>query len=84
MDDLVEPDAAEQLVEAGPIDQVAANERERIGRVPQVLNVGLFDFRVIKLVEIIPSPDRVPLARQAFAHMIADKTRSTGDQKIHG
>src|ERR1044071_1293926 len=72
-DPLVDPGAAEQLVQAAAISEVPLNEGQCLRRSLQVAQVGLFDFRIVKVIEIIEDPDRVALAQKPLANMPADE-----------
>ena len=84
VNDLIEPDAGHQFVEAGAVSEVAANECERSGERLEIANVGQFDLRVVKVVQVVERPDRLAIPQQAFANMVADEPRAAGDQKVHG
>ena len=36
------------------------------------------------VVQVVERPDRLAVPQQAFANMVADEPRATGDQKVHG
>jgi len=58
------------------------NERESSGQRLEVANVGLFDFRVVEIVEIVEGPDGLAVAQQTFAHVKPNKTRAPVTRKF--
>jgi hypothetical protein len=49
----------------------------------EVVEVALFEARVVERVEVIEGPDRVPGMQQPLADVRANKTRPTSDQEVH-
>src|SRR5205085_11769882 len=75
--------AAEQFIEVGAKGQIALYEGKRPCRRLKVANVGLLDPRIVKVVQIVEGPDRVAVAQQPFADVVADESCAAGDQEIH-
>ena len=83
MDDLIELHPVKQFIERGPVGDVALKKLKRAGRRLQVAEIALLDLGVVKIVQIIESPDLVALAEKAFADMRANEARTAGDEKVH-
>jgi hypothetical protein len=83
VDDLVEADAAEQLVKSGAVEEVAADKLKRVGKGLEVAQVALFEARVVTSVKLIERPDGVAGTKKPLANMRADEAGATRNQKIH-
>ncbi len=59
VNDLVEPNAAQQVVQRGAVGQVAVDELEGPGQGLEGAKVGLLEARVVETVEVIEGPDGV-------------------------
>ena len=46
--------------------------------------IAAFDLRIVKVVKVIVGPNGMARAEQTLAHVGTNKTRTAGDQKIHG
>src|SRR5215472_3973637 len=60
------------------------NELERFGGELDFPEVAALDLRVVKVVQIVESPDLVAVAEETFADVRANEAGAAGDQKIHG
>jgi len=65
------------------IREVAVNEMKWLPQRLDVLKVFAFDARIVKIIQIVKSPDLVAIVQQAFADVRADEARAAGDEKIH-
>src|SRR5439155_16335008 len=83
VDDLVKFDAAEQVIETGTVGEIALSKSESFGLRLEVADVGEFDFRIVEIVQIIEGPNRVAIAQQPLANVVADEARAARHQKIH-
>jgi len=83
VNDLVEADAGEQVFKRGAIGKVAVHELEGSAERAKVVEVALFEARVVEIVEVIEGPDGMAGMEEALAEMRADEAGATGDQEIH-
>ncbi len=84
MNDLIETDAAQQVVEALPMRHVAADKGETPVQGLQGAEVPLLEGGVVKWIQVIQRPDGMTLLQQSLADMRSDKSRAARHQKIHG
>ena len=84
MDYLIELHARNQILQRHPIHQVAMDELKRLRQRLNVPQIAAFDLRIVKAVKVIVGPNGMARAEQTLAHVGTNKTRTAGDQKIHG
>jgi hypothetical protein len=49
-----------------------------------IVQRAALDLRIVKIVQVIKSPNAMAVEQQAFANMRADEARATRDEKMHG
>ena len=57
MNDLVEPHAAENLIEGGAVGEVAVDKMEWFGQGLNSAQVAAFELRVVEVIQVIKCPN---------------------------
>ena len=83
MDDLVKFDGRKNFADSAGVAQVAVEKFERQAERFDFTKIAALDLRVVKIVQIVESPDAVAVAQKALADVRADEARAAGDEKIH-
>ncbi len=81
MDDIVRPQLGKQFFHAAPVGQVEPPERKS-GKLPQLVEPGLLQRRVVIVVEVVEAGDGHAGRQQTPAQMIADKTGRAGHENV--
>src|SRR5271154_3342126 len=84
MDYLIKFSAGKNAAQSFRFGDVVMNEPEIFPESQQFADVALFEFRVVKIVQIIKRMNAMTVAQEPFANVRADEARAAGDQKIHG
>ena len=76
MDDRVVASASHNLFHGGSIANISLDDLDFS---IEFLDVGPFDLRVLKVIEVIENRDPIAGLQQASDNMRADEPRATGD-----
>jgi len=83
VNDLIELLTHEKCVDRRPIRQIALHEGKRFPQCLDVPKIPSLDFGIVKRIKIVEGDDAMAGAKQPFANMRADKTRTACHEKIH-
>src|SRR5947208_8718673 len=84
MDDLIELCAGKNFRNGLVIGQIAKNELERFSQRLEFSQIRALEVGIVKLVQVIESPDRMAAIQQFLTDVRPNKTCTAGNQEIHG